>query len=208
MPVCKFVQEGKTIDYTPNADIAAGDVVVQGDWVGIALVAIPANTLGALAVEGVWEVPKANSTDAGYELSYGDSVFWDAADEEAKADSENGANKWLGTVVAAATTSATTCRVKLNGMPGVVGGMRFGVATVTGNLAIATGLSIVQSATATLHATPTMNAMHANILIPTQTGGNAGKITIEVTKPTAANDAMPTASSTPTPVGWMAIGIS
>jgi len=34
MPQAVFVHEGQTIDYTPTADIAAGEVVVQGDLVG------------------------------------------------------------------------------------------------------------------------------------------------------------------------------
>ena len=49
MPQATFVQDGCAIDYTPGAAIAAGDVVVQGDLVGVAKRPIAANDLPALA---------------------------------------------------------------------------------------------------------------------------------------------------------------
>ena len=48
-----FHQNGKSIDYTPVVDIAAGTIVVQKGLVGITKLDIPANTKGALAVEVV-----------------------------------------------------------------------------------------------------------------------------------------------------------
>ena len=39
-----FVYEGKSIDYVPAADVAAGDVVVIGDIVGVAQFDIPEGT--------------------------------------------------------------------------------------------------------------------------------------------------------------------
>ena len=56
-----FVQEGKAIDYTPSSAVAAGDVVVQGDLVGVTRTPIPAGTPGSLAVSGVFDFPKATS---------------------------------------------------------------------------------------------------------------------------------------------------
>jgi CHAT domain-containing protein len=53
-----FIHEGCSIDYTPAADVAAGDVVVQGDLVGVTKQPIPANQLGALVVEGVFDFAK------------------------------------------------------------------------------------------------------------------------------------------------------
>lgn len=208
MPTATYIQDGKNIDYTPGSAVDAGDIVVQGEWIGIAPVAIPANTLGALAVEGIWEIPKANSTDAGYAISYGQSLYWDVGDEEAKTDSENGANKWIGTAVEAELTAATTVKVKLNGIPGIIGAIRKGLTTVTNNEVLVTGLSLVQTAVVSIGAAPTLNAMWASFVIPTQTGSDAGKFTIAVTKPTAANDVTPVASTTATPVGWMAIGVA
>jgi predicted RecA/RadA family phage recombinase len=50
MPQAIYVERGETIDYTPGSAVAAGAVVVQGDFVGVAKTPIAANTPGALAV--------------------------------------------------------------------------------------------------------------------------------------------------------------
>ena len=107
-----FVHDGNSIDYTPSADVTAGDVVVQNDLVGVAKLDIPAGTLGALAVTGVFDFPKA--TGAGSAIAVGESVYWDAAEQVAKTDSEAGANKLLGKTVAAAADNDTTVRVRLS----------------------------------------------------------------------------------------------
>jgi len=73
-PVAVYRHYGNQIDYTPVADVAAGDVIDLGTFVGIAQRAIPANTLGALAVEGVFEVNKFT----GEAIAYGAPVYWDA----------------------------------------------------------------------------------------------------------------------------------
>ncbi|GIW55554.1 MAG: hypothetical protein KatS3mg082_1958 [Nitrospiraceae bacterium] len=70
-----FVHEGASIDYTPAADVAAGDVVVQGDLVGVAKLDIKAGKLGALAVEGVFDFAKA--TGVGTAIAAGAIVYWD-----------------------------------------------------------------------------------------------------------------------------------
>ncbi|HBG28592.1 MAG: hypothetical protein A2Y10_08595 [Planctomycetes bacterium GWF2_41_51] len=59
-----FYQNGKSIDYTPAFDVAAGTIVVQKGLVGITKLDIAANTKGALAVEGVFAVPKKNEAFA------------------------------------------------------------------------------------------------------------------------------------------------
>ncbi|HBR19461.1 MAG: hypothetical protein A2Y13_04355 [Planctomycetes bacterium GWC2_45_44] len=53
-----FYQNGKSIDYTPAADVAAGTIVVLKGQVGITKLDIAAGAKGALAVEGVFAVPK------------------------------------------------------------------------------------------------------------------------------------------------------
>lgn len=103
-----FVHDGKAIDYTPTADVAAGDVVVQEDLIGIAKQPIKANQLGAIAVEGVFDFAKPVA-DA---YSAGTTIYWD---EAAKAVTATAAgNKLLGKVVrAAAEDTDTTVRVRL-----------------------------------------------------------------------------------------------
>lgn len=112
MATAQFIQDGSYIDYTPGSAVAAGDVVVQGDLIGIAKGDIAANKPGALAVEGVYDVPKA--TGASTTISAGVNVYWDVAEQVAKTDSETGANKLLGKTVAAAGDSAATVRVRLS----------------------------------------------------------------------------------------------
>ena len=106
----KFVHDGDSIDYTPAGDITAGDVVVLGDLLAVAKVDIAANNLGALALGGVYEAPKA--TGASTAIANGKTVYWDVADGQVKEDSESGANKQFGKVVAAATDDDTTVWVK------------------------------------------------------------------------------------------------
>jgi predicted RecA/RadA family phage recombinase len=110
MPV-NFVQDGDYLDYTPGAAIDAGDVVVVGDIVGVAKVAIPANTLGAIAVTGVYDVPKQAS--AGVAFNAGDLVYWNQADERAETTDGSSTRKLMGHATVAAVNAAATVRVRL-----------------------------------------------------------------------------------------------
>ena len=111
MATAQFIHDGKSIDYTPGADVAAGGVVVQGELIGIAKTPIAANALGALAVVGVFDLPKA-SGDGG--IAAGAEVYWDEAEQVTKTDAEAGANKKLGKAIAAAGDTDTTVRVRLS----------------------------------------------------------------------------------------------
>ena len=110
-----FVQDGHSVDYTPAQAVAAGQVVVQGDLVGVARTPIAANALGSLAVEGVFDFPKA--TGGGTALAAGASVYWDAGNSRATATSIG--NKSLGKVIRAAVDGDATVRVRLESMASV-----------------------------------------------------------------------------------------
>lgn len=105
-----FVHEGGRIDYTPTSDVAAGAVVVQGDLVGVATQPIPANSLGSLAVEGVFDFPKA--TGMGTALAMGILAYWNATTQQATSTSAG--NKLLGKVVRAAGDDDAVVRVRLS----------------------------------------------------------------------------------------------
>jgi len=109
--MAQFIHDGNNIDYIPGADVSAGDVIVQGDLIGIAKLDIAANFLGALAVTGVFDVPK--TAGVGEAIAAGAKVYWDVADGVAKTDDEAGANKYLGKTVAAAGDDDETVRVRL-----------------------------------------------------------------------------------------------
>ncbi len=104
-----FVQDGRTIDHTPGSDVAAGAVVVQGELLGVAKVPIPANTLGALAVEGVFDFPKA--TGGGTAITAGANCYWNAGAQQATTTATG--NKLIGKCVRAAADADTTVRIRL-----------------------------------------------------------------------------------------------
>ena len=115
MATVKFVQTGDSIDYTPEAAVAAGAVVVQNDLVGVTKLPIAASELGALAVTGVFDFPKAEG--GGTAIEAGVKVYWDET-EEVATESEVGAgyvdNPYLGKTVKAAGDDDTTVRVRMS----------------------------------------------------------------------------------------------
>lgn len=110
MALTNFVHKGDTIDYTPTADVAVGDVVVLGELVGVANRNIPANTRGGLAVTGVFDFPKASGTSTA--ITVGSNVYWDATNKQATTTSTN--NKLIGKTVLAAADADATVRVRLS----------------------------------------------------------------------------------------------
>ena len=94
-----YKQRGDSIDYIPSVDVAAGDVVVLNDLVGIAKLDIKAGELGALAVTGVFDFP----IDLGSTLDVGITAYWDTTAEVAT-DIESG-NKFLGKAISIDVTN-------------------------------------------------------------------------------------------------------
>ena len=86
--LARYVQKGDAIDYRPAEAVAAGDVVIIADLIGIARLDIEANTLGSLAVVGVFDVVKA--------------------------DGAIPSDHYLGKAIAAAEAADDTVRVLLN----------------------------------------------------------------------------------------------
>jgi predicted RecA/RadA family phage recombinase len=52
-----YIQDGDIVDHIPATDLPLGAVVVLGSMIGIAHRPIPANALGSLAIEGIWDLP-------------------------------------------------------------------------------------------------------------------------------------------------------
>jgi len=99
-----FIQDGDAVDFQPAADVAAGEVVVQGDLVGVAKTPIAAGTLGALATRGVFDFPKAG----GGAIASGVVLYWDATNGVATTTASG--NKRIGKAVAAAAAADTAVR--------------------------------------------------------------------------------------------------
>lgn len=108
----RFIHDGDSIDYTPASAVTAGDVIVQGDLVGVAKRDIEANVLGALAVVGVFDFPK--TTGVGTAIDAGAKVYWDATNSVATTDDLGGANKLAGKAALAAGNDDETVRVRLS----------------------------------------------------------------------------------------------
>jgi len=91
---------------------------------------------------------------------------------------------------------------------GVAGGYALarGVANVTGTADITTGLATVVAFSATLAVDPSADATVVSGVIPAQSGGTAGHLTLKVWKPTAADNSVPTAGLVAKAVSWIAIG--
>ncbi|MBI1371820.1 MAG: DUF2190 family protein [Phycisphaera sp.] len=108
--IATFVQDGEAIDHTPDTDVAAGDVVVQEDLIGVAKLDIPAGMLGALHVTGVFNLPK--EVGAGKAIAAGKKAYWDATNKVVTTTA--GSNKQLGKTVAAAGDNDPTVRVRMS----------------------------------------------------------------------------------------------
>lgn len=81
-----FVQDGNVIDYTAATGISSGELVLIGTTLAVAVTDIPAGATGALAVEGVYRLPKAAvAIQAGEKLIYDASTGYLTNSEHATA---------------------------------------------------------------------------------------------------------------------------
>ena len=100
-----YVQRGEYIDIVPESKVSAGDVVVQGDLVGVSKLDIEAGKLGAIATTGGYDVEKGNEAFAA-----GAKAYWDGGKATATAEG----NTRIGLAVQAAAASSPTVRILLN----------------------------------------------------------------------------------------------
>lgn len=105
----QFLRPGDTIDYTPVADVAGGEVVVLGNTCFVANAPIAANKTGALHTRGIFRITK----QAGVAISIGEGVFWDDANNYAN---KTGTNKYFGPAVASAGAGDATVDVSLRSL--------------------------------------------------------------------------------------------
>jgi|SaaInlStandDraft_4_1057021.scaffolds.fasta_scaffold113581_1 predicted RecA/RadA family phage recombinase len=112
-----FRQRGDAVDYIPEADVSAGDVVVQNDLVGVAKLDIKAGERGALALTGVYAVTKA--TGAGAAIEAGVKLQWNATGAIVTPDTDDGGSPatvypYLGKSTLAAGDDDETVQVRLD----------------------------------------------------------------------------------------------
>ncbi len=116
----RYIQKGENIDYRPETDVRAKTIVPFPGFVGITRLDIRAGELGALAVSGVFESPKAAEA-----IDVGEAVYYDA--ENGIATKEK-TSIYLGVAVYNAQASSEFVYYLLNAGGGGAGGSAAGVA--------------------------------------------------------------------------------
>lgn len=104
----KYVQEGDVLNYTAATAKSSGDVVAFGKRIGICLTDIAAGAVGAISVEGVWQLTKQTPDSIGM----GDEVYWDSG--AGKITNVISGNLKAGFATETAGSTATTVKVKIN----------------------------------------------------------------------------------------------
>lgn len=109
----KYVADDAAIDYTPVGAVAAGTIVQRGSMVGISHLPIAAGVMGALEMEGIYDVVKDSSVFAD-----GAAVYWNATGSPVGGTAGSGAATsssagaiFLGYAVGAKLTGDVTVRV-------------------------------------------------------------------------------------------------
>jgi predicted RecA/RadA family phage recombinase len=124
-PIVMRHSPADTLDYTPGSAVLAGTVYVIGTTV-VTIVSkdIAANEKGAVAVRGVFNVPKDNSN-----VAAGDALYWDADGSPVGGDALSGAftktangNTFAGIALEAAGTGVGDCDMFLRSIDGTVPG--------------------------------------------------------------------------------------
>lgn len=104
-----FIEDGKTIDYTvTGAAIKSGEVVVIGDRIGVAVTDGEIGETIALAVDGVYELPKGSGA-----LAQGTKVYVNVTEGVKTVVGAASGNTFCGFVWAKAETAAQTVAVKI-----------------------------------------------------------------------------------------------
>jgi predicted RecA/RadA family phage recombinase len=106
-----FVQDGLSVDHSPSAALASGDIVILGDLIGVVPTPVGANALAGVQLAGVFDVAKSGS--AGPVFAVGDEVFYDLVNAVAKRTGGSGCVP-IGTCIATAGASDTKVRTRLN----------------------------------------------------------------------------------------------
>lgn len=99
-----FIQPGEILDHTPGSALSSGDVVIIGTLVTVACSDIAANTLGAVATEGVFSLPKKS----GSAIAKGAKLTWSVADAAFTTGAGVTGDTLGGAVAAAAAASGDT----------------------------------------------------------------------------------------------------
>ena len=102
-----FVQDGKVLNYKATDTVKSGNVVIVGKMVGVAITDGEAGDTIAVAIEGVYKLPKASGA-----LTQGAAAYVIAADGTITGTATS--NTFAGYVWEAAAAGDATVAVKLS----------------------------------------------------------------------------------------------
>ncbi|MGB7324404.1 MAG: DUF2190 family protein [Rubripirellula sp.] len=105
----QYIHDGKQVDFTPDVDVPVGSLVIQGDLVGVTKRDLKADTLGSIAVEGVFDFPKDPADAETY--TAGQKVY--ATNDGIVTEVPDG-SVFLGKVVSDAAPTDNVVRVRLS----------------------------------------------------------------------------------------------
>ena len=103
-----YIESGDVLDYTVGSSetITAGDVVIKGDLVGVALGSGTEGDVVAIRMEGVFQLPKATGA-----ITLGAKVYWDDTNNVVTTTASG--NTLLGQAWSAQASGDTTVKVRL-----------------------------------------------------------------------------------------------
>lgn len=105
-----YVQNGHYLDYTAGGTITSGQLVQVGDLHGVSVTALASGDKGALALEGVFTLPKLTGASADATTAGGPVYF---SSGSVSGSDSSGTRKKVGVALAAAAQAATTVQVLL-----------------------------------------------------------------------------------------------
>ena len=100
----RYVQRSDSVDFTPERDMSAGEIVHLGNLIGVVKLQIAAGSLGSLALTGIFDVTKSGSES----FSAGECVYCDPDGKIGKS------GILLGTAVQTSPVNADSVRILLN----------------------------------------------------------------------------------------------
>lgn len=90
----EIIRPGISVPYSPVADADLGDIVVQGNLVGVVGADAAAGSSVKLWLTGIYNIVKA--TGVGTSIPVGALIYWDATNKFAVTTDGGGVNKLVG----------------------------------------------------------------------------------------------------------------
>lgn len=106
-----YIQPGKVVTLTAPHDCSSGQGALVGSLFGVATADVANGADGEFETEGVFELPKPT----GQAFSQGEKCYWDT-DGRNVTESDSSESHLIGVAIEAAGSSATTVKVRLNGV--------------------------------------------------------------------------------------------